>query len=153
MPRKLEEFLSDPTDPEKELTRKLYWAVSSTVPLQNAQKASTFSWCAQLATRILSRVESIPPPALRSNQSSRTSVDPKGKNGYASMAGGGAAGSLDKRHRQGPSSKRMRSGAVTPRSIPRVTPAELEEFKDRQARLKAAAIVYMAEQSIKLGIN
>lgn len=55
MPPKLEEFLSDPTSSEKELVRKLYWSITSTVPLDRDQKAQTFAWCARVGAGIISR--------------------------------------------------------------------------------------------------
>ncbi len=52
----------------KELTRKLYWAVTSSIPsLNKQQKGSTFNWAAHLAERILSsRVAFRPPPVDKS---------------------------------------------------------------------------------------
>lgn len=49
---------------EKQLTRKLYWAVSSSFKhLDRQQKASTFTWAADMAERIISRIgPSLPLP-------------------------------------------------------------------------------------------
>lgn len=49
----------------KELTRKLYWAVSSSIPtLTKQQKGSTFGWAANLAERILTSRVAFRPPSV-----------------------------------------------------------------------------------------
>jgi len=49
---------------QKELARKLYWAVSTTCKgMTKQQKASTFTWAADMAERILTRIgPSLPLP-------------------------------------------------------------------------------------------
>lgn len=54
-------------DPTKELTRKLFWAISSSLPgLTRQQKASTFTWAADMAERVLTRIHPSLPPAVDS---------------------------------------------------------------------------------------
>lgn len=66
-----------------QLARKLYWAVSSTFPqLSKYQRATTFTWAAHLAERILrTRSPSLPPPVDTSPIT--------GYNGQAEGRGGG----------------------------------------------------------------
>ncbi len=73
-------------DHVKQLTRKLYWAISSTYPqLTREQKATTFTWAADMAERIMSRlVPSLPP-----------SVDSGSSNGYHGQAVGRGGGRND----------------------------------------------------------
>ncbi len=69
----------------KQLTRKLYWAISSTCPhLTKQQKAATFSWAASMAERIIDRLPSLPP-----------SVDSASSNGYHGQAEGRGGGRND----------------------------------------------------------
>lgn len=73
-------------DHVKQLTRKLYWAISSTFPrLTREEKAKTFSWAAQMAERVIQRVHpSLPPP-----------VDTAAHNGYHGQAEGRGGGRYD----------------------------------------------------------
>jgi len=69
-------------DLAKELTRKLFWAVSSTVRgLNKQQRTSTFNWASHLAGRIVSGHPSLPPP-----------VDSMEKNRYHGQAEGRGGG-------------------------------------------------------------
>lgn len=67
----------------KELSRKLFWAISSTYPqLTREQKANTFTWAADMADRIISRLNpSLPPPV--------DTAPPDGYHGQAEGRGGG----------------------------------------------------------------
>lgn len=57
-----------PHDPVKELTRKLYWAVTSTFPrMSKDQKRSTFGWAADMADRIATRTLAALPPSVDNN--------------------------------------------------------------------------------------
>lgn len=106
----------DRTDPvSKELTRKLFWAITSTFPnLAKGQRISTFSWAAQLADRIIDgRQPSLPLP-----------VDSSPSNGYTGLAEGRGGG------RKRPSS----SSALSPS-----TAARLAAFRAEQAALTARA--------------
>ena len=160
MRQKLEEFLSDPTDATKELARKLYWAVTSTCPMTQEQRSSTFAWAANLADKLTKRIIESPPPAARSLAGGKA-VAMEQKKRYAALAGGGAAGSLDQSRRIAPSSG-LRGPLPPPSGLrgplrkgePRIpTAAEMRVFKDQQARLKAAAIQYMRDGAIKLGVT
>lgn len=71
-------------DDVKELTRKLYWAVSSTLRLTKRQKTTTFTWAADMAERI----------CLRSHPSLPPSVDSDGLNGYHGQAEGRGGGRI-----------------------------------------------------------
>lgn len=150
MPRQIEGFLSDDTDDQKELTRKLYWAISSTIPLNQAQKASTFKWCADLAERLLARGNLAPPPATRSQQLTGRRLAMAKKNGYALLAGGGAAGSSDGKRRQEPPSRALRSGR--PSSL-LMTPQLAGDFQRDQAAKQVLAIEYMVSENLRLGIT
>lgn len=149
MHQKLQRFLSDGNDDGKELTRKLYWAVSSTIPLTRELKASTFSWAADLAEKILKRAEIAPPPAIRSN-GRQVALDRQKR--YTGLAGGGAAGRLDTGGESRLPSRRPLAAAAPTSRGRGVTEAELEKFKDDQARMKAAAIQYMAD-NVKVSLN
>jgi len=140
MARQMEGFLSDPKDPLRELTRKLYWAVSSTIPLNTAQKKTTFSWAADLADKLIARAAVLPPPAIRPQNLGGKAFAMRKKSGYAAQAGGGAAGSLDRATSAALPSQLMRRGAV---SHPLPTTQDMADFGEDQARMKAAAIVYM----------
>jgi len=76
--------MAAPQDPAvKELTRKLYWAVTSSITsLNKQQKGSTFNWAAHLAERILSSRVAFRPPSV---DKSPLNVD----NGQADGRGGG----------------------------------------------------------------
>jgi len=77
----------EPSDKElaKELTRKLYWALSSTLDLTRQQRSTTFTWAAQMADRVLQRhLPSLPPP-----------VDTASSNGYHGQAEGRGGGRND----------------------------------------------------------
>jgi len=52
----------------KELSRKLYWAITSTLTLSRDQKHTTFSWCVRMAEGIIKRHETPPPPASRKTE-------------------------------------------------------------------------------------
>jgi len=73
-------------DHAKELARKLYWAISSTFHgLTRQQKATTFTWAADMAERVISRIgPSLPPP-----------VDTSTSDGYAGQAVGRGGGRND----------------------------------------------------------
>jgi len=77
---------SKDADREKQLARKLFWAVSSTFPgMTKRQKASTFTWAAEMAERVIARVHpSHPPP-----------VDTSTSNGYHGQADGRGGGRYD----------------------------------------------------------
>jgi len=150
MAQHLKGFLSDPNDDHKELTRKLYWAVSSTIPLDRDRKKSTFTWAADLAEKVLDRVENAPPPAIRPKDTGGKRLAMGRKDRYAALAGGGAAGSLDRAAAAVPPSRSVRS-KVAPQ--PYLTPQQLEVFKGTQARLKAAAILYMRDGATRIGLN
>ena len=73
-------------DSAKQLTRKLYWAISSTYPrLSRQQKTATFTWAADMAERIIQRVDPSLPPA----------VDTPSSNGYHGQAEGRGGGRYD----------------------------------------------------------
>jgi len=159
MRQSLEEFLQDSSTTTKELARKLYWAISSTVPITAGQKRTAFIWAADMAERLVKRIEATPPPASRHLSPGKRLAMGK-KNGYAALAGGGAAGSLDQTGGAAPNSSLQRppphlGSARNSRPPPpprRPTPGEMERFKDDQARMKAAAIQYMVD-GIKVGRN
>lgn len=106
MPLKLEEFLLDPTSAEKELIRKLYWSITSTLTLDRDQKAQTFAWCARVGTAIISRAAEphLPLPVLTStppekfteptrksnNHTNGKALGLAKKKVYDAQAGGGA---------------------------------------------------------------
>ncbi len=78
--------------PQKQLTRKLYWAITSTFPkLSRADKAKTFTWAADMAERVIQRVHPSLPPA----------VDTNPQNGYAVQAEGRGGGRYDPSHTNG----------------------------------------------------
>jgi len=142
---KPEDFQNEQTSVVKELTRKLYWSIASTVALSKEQKATTFSWAASYAERVAQRVSAAPPPAFR------TSIKPSGptspgkkralairsKNRYAAQAGGGAAGFNG--GPDGPTSSTARPAAA---SFP-----GYRDFLDLQKRQRARAVLYMADMA------
>lgn len=145
MPRKLEDFLADPTSAEKELSRKLYWSITSTIALSKEEKSQTFSWCVSLAVRVLKRAASEPrphlPPSVKLPATSPNGrVDNYRRNGQAVLAGGGVAGSF--KEGRSPSLERPpRTASPSPPS-----PA----FLETQARKKAAALKYLAGMKLSL---
>lgn len=150
MPRSVEGFLSDSTDPIKELTRKLYWAVSSTLPLSRDQKKTSFTWAANLAERIAAAAAARPPPASRSNGLTGKALAMEKKRGYAAPAGGGAAGSSDPIPSGNPS-ERMRSWeASQPAGEPSAAQAA---FVARMAAARTEAEAYMVSENVRLGIT
>jgi len=70
-------------DHVKQLARKLYWAVSSSIPnLSKQQRSSTFDWAKRMAERIVDDCHpSLPPP-----------VDARSANGYTGQAEGRGGG-------------------------------------------------------------
>jgi len=150
MHQNLQRFLSDDTDDAKELTRKLYWAVSSTITLTKESKASTFSWAADLAEKIVKRSNLAPPPAIRTRAQGVALGRSKR---YTGLAGGGAAGRLDGGEAVSRPPLRPSRAASPTSKRPAVTPAELEKFKDDQARMRAAAIRYMHDGTTKVSVN
>lgn len=67
----------------KELTRKLYWAITSTITgLDRAGKATSFTWAADMAERIIARTHPSHPPPVDSGRS----------NGYTGLADGRGGG-------------------------------------------------------------
>lgn len=67
----------------KELTRKLFWAVSSTFPsLTKQERSKTFSWAAEMADRIIDRCHPSLPPTVDNQLSD-------GYHGQAEGRGGG----------------------------------------------------------------
>jgi len=148
MPGKIEGFLSDSSSPEKELTRKLYWSVTSTIPLNREQKKTTFGWACRLAGQLLERAAANPSPRLPSPNGKggklEETVAPATKKRYHGQAGGGVAGSSIKRRTVSPSS-------LPQERHPSSSPSQ--DFLDTQARLKAAAIRYMKDGTTKVSIN
>jgi len=142
MPRKLQELLADLESAEKELTRKLYWTVSSTLPLTREQKATTFTWAAHLAEQLVRRAVAAPPPASRpfkpSNAQQAAKLASRAKGRYAAQAGGGAADGLKGRRTVPPDEGPRERKAAPPPSA---------AFLERQAALKARAIRYMKHGS------
>jgi len=70
-------------DHVKQLTRKLFWAISSTIPqLTRQQKATTFTWAADMAERVIDRLHPSLPPTV-------DSVASTGYHGQAEGRGGG----------------------------------------------------------------
>jgi len=103
----------------KQLTRKLFWAVSSTFPqLTKQQKVSTFTWAADMAERILSRIHPSLPP----------SVDRDVSNGYHGQAEGRGGGRYD------PSISR---------SVRHLPPPNMAAWEKQQAVLRARAWAYV----------
>ncbi len=138
MPRKLQEFLQDPSSEEKELIRKLYWAITSTLPLDQAHKTQTFAWCVRIGSAIVARATTSPPPAFRSPPNAKADprgvkVDQRRKNGYDGQAGGGVAAGFRRGSEASP--KHTRSGAG-------LSPS-LVEFTRVQAELRERAWVYV----------
>lgn len=150
MSRVLEEFLEDPSSAEKELTRKLYWAITSTLSLTRPQKTSTFSWVADLAEKIVKRASAAPPPAARSETPGRPTLARGGKKRYAALAGGGAAGSFRKSGGEPLPSKDTASRQPHPHGS---NPARHAAFLARQASLKVRAVDYMERENVRLGIT
>lgn len=100
-------------DYAKELTRKLYWAVSSTFPLTKQQRATSFTWAADMADRMLKRLHpSHPLP-----------VDKRPSNGYHGQADGRGGG------RYKPSIQR----GVPPQPLPNQAAWELDQAAKRKA--------------------
>lgn len=139
MPRKLQEFVEDPTSAEKELIRKLYWAISSTIQLDKDQKSRLWEWSCSFGVRFIARVAEAPPPASRSAPDLKTRTasprDINSRNGYHGQAGGGGGTGL-KKGAERPSQKRPGR---------RVEPSPPSSaFLATQARLKAAALKHHA---------
>jgi len=148
--RALEEFLSDPSAAEKELTRKLYWSITSTLSLTPAQKKSTFSWVADFAEKVVSRHSVPPPPASRPETRGSQKLASSRRNGYAALAGGGAAGRLDRGGRRPLPSKRTASKPTHP---PETDPARLAAWAAAQASMRTRARKYMIAENVRLGIT
>jgi len=148
MPPKLEPSPGDPTSAEKELTRKLYWSITSTLSLDRDQKRSTFGWVAELAVKIVARHGRPSPPASRPGSNNGRNVAMQRKDRYASLAGGGAAGRSDLATARELPSERVRP---KPASQPAVTTAQLAAFTARQAAMRKKAIAYMVSENRRLG--
>lgn len=117
-------------DHAKQLARKLYWAVSSTFPnLSKTDRSHTFTWAADMAAKILSRIDtdppSLPPP-----------VDSRNRNGYNGQAVGRGGGRND------PSSSR----AV--RSLP---PPDMPAWKAQQAVMRERAWAHVLKGRLNGG--
>lgn len=156
MPRKLEEFLEDPTSEEKELTRKLYWSITSTLPLDRDQKTRTFAWCARVGVGIVSRAAEphLPPPVpesassekftkttRNSNESRRgRALGIRKKTGYAAQAGGGAA-----RVQSDLPSREVLGGRLRPESL------TLSGFRALQTSLRDRAERYLGWSPDRVG--
>ncbi len=124
---------TQPDPPLRELTRKLHWAVTSTLPhLSREQRTAVFEWAADIAERLMAR-----PSASRSPKTHQMRPPPRPKavdagraNRYAQQAegrGGGRIGvsSVKRRHQ----SSRAPLRVATP----------LPDFEAQ----KRAAIAYM----------
>jgi len=149
MPRRIEEFLNDPSSEEKELTRKLYWSITSTFQVSSAEKRVIFNWAADLATRIAEKRTAAPPPASRfdAGDSKPAPVAPGRKRAYDGQAGGGAARGLNGRRRAVPSSpSQLRAGSATHSSLAAFPPQGYAAFLERQAGLKERALRHMHAQ-------
>lgn len=103
----------------KELTRKLYWAISSTLRnLDKQQRTDTFNWAARMAERIIADcVPSLPLP-----------VDTGSRNRYAGQAEGRGGG------RNNPSHTRGRTPSPPP---------DQEAWETAQAAMRRRAWVYV----------
>ncbi len=142
MPRKLEDLQADTESVEKELTRKLYWTVSSTLPLTREQKKTTFTWAAHLAEQLVRRAAAAPPPASRpispSTAQRAQRLASGAKNRYAAQAGGGAAdGKIGRRTVQ---PKPYQNGRLA-------TPPLDQDSWDLQVQMRERAILYMKNGS------
>jgi len=117
-------------DNHKELTRKLFWAVTSTCKLTRQQRSSTFTWAADLAEKILTRTETEQKDTGKPLPSA-SRLDPGPKDRYAALAEGRGGGRV-------PSSLHSTEGGVrhTP-SLP---------FLTTQAGLKSRALAYLSTQ-------
>ena len=105
----------------KELTRKLFWAVSSTFPgLTKQEKAKTFSWAADLAERMIDRR----PPSLS------LPVDFGQKNGYHGQAVGRGGG---------------KNRPSIQRSIPPPPPSDQPAWDRQQAGMRRKAWAYVLQ--------
>lgn len=111
------------TDPDiRELTRKLYWSVSSTIPnLSKQQKSSTFTWAANLAERIMDNLRPSLPPA----------VDTKPSNGYHGQAEGRGGGRHDPSY----------TGKVRP-----LPPPNMPAWEKQQEALRVRAWAHVSKQ-------
>jgi len=104
----------------KELTRKLFWAVTSTIPrLSKGQRSSTFTWAANLAERILADCHPSLPPT----------VAKKGTKRYHGQAEGRGGGRIN------PSI--TRNGPAPP------SPIKQAEFEKRQVGMRERAWAYV----------
>lgn len=140
LPRKLEEFLSDPTDREKELIRKLYWSITSTIPLTPELKAETFRWCVRLGARLCESAARAPSPAIRPSEPDTNPARPTVAKAvyirHNGQAGGGAARVSIERSSNPP---RHAKGSAAPPS---------PGWSEQQEAKRAAAIQYMIESNL-----
>lgn len=106
-------------DPAKELTRKLFWAVTSCFPrLDQQERRQTFNWAADLADRIIAaRLPALPP-----------SVDKRRHGRYAGLAEGRGGGRVRPSHTK---------ESLTP------DPARLAAFSAQQAAFRTRAWDYV----------
>lgn len=151
MPLKLVEIVSDPTPSEKELIRKLYWSITSTLTLDRDQKAQTFAWCARVGTAIISRAAEphLPLPVPTStapdkftkptresnNHTNGKALGLAKKKVYDALAGGGA----DRVQSTLPSSDQA-DGALRP---VRPYSSRVQRFADYQLALRRRAELYL----------
>ncbi len=140
MSPKVEQFNSNETSAEKELTRKLYWAITSTISLTPEQKKTTFSWVCGFAEKLLERAAVSPPPATRSNGLRGKALAIERKRCYTAQAGGGVAGSSDQEPPRALPSERTTSRAT---HLTVVSPERLAAFRKQEAESKARAIAYL----------
>lgn len=107
---------------DKELARKLYWAVSSSFPkgLSRQQRASIFSWASELAGRIAAGSHpSLPPP-----------VDKHRSSPYHGQAEGRGGG---------------RNNPSLPRGVTPPPPPNMEAWERDQALLRVRAWAHVTE--------
>jgi len=138
------------TDSQKELTRKLFWAITSTIPLLREQRQTTFSWACELADKLLARAAAAPPPASRFQGLTGKRLAMERKKFYAAQAGGGAAGSSDAAlHTSAPSGT-----APSRRLHPSPQPsAGYAAFLAQDAAQRDRAVAYMVKENIWMGIR
>lgn len=130
-----------PPSDAKELTRKLFWAVTSSLDLPPDARRTTFIWAADLAETILNRFLTSPPTASRPENSHEIHTDRAGKNSHNGQAVGGEAG------RNGSGSTRSLPTTLRPsRPPPRPVPSleSQKRFASAQAHLRRRAREYVA---------
>ena len=106
---------------EKQLARKLYWAVTSTFPeLKRADRTRTFTWAADMAARIIQRVGPSLPP----------SVDSDAQSNYHGQAEGRGGGRYDPSHTNGR------------RALP---PPDMPDWERKQAAMRVRAWAHVSK--------